>query len=93
METNKTKESNQYGWETHKLTGESTKGQYDEKKSTISKFTWEEPVEVIKKLIDLYNSQIVSDKKFNYPTIKLTIEPSRLVPTWNHFTLEINKNE
>lgn len=78
-------------WSTHKLTGESEKGQYDKEKSIISKFTWEDPVEVIKRLIDLYNSNIASNKKFDYPTIKLTIEPSELIPKWNHFTLEVNK--
>lgn len=93
METNEIKESNQYGWKTSKLTGESSGAQYDEKKSAIFAFTWEDPVEVIKSLIDLYNNHIASSKKFNYPTIKLTIEPSGLVPKWNHFTLEINKNE
>lgn len=88
-----TKESNQYTWATHKLTGESQKGQYDEKKASISEFTWKDPVEVIQRLIDSYNSHIASDKKFKYPTIKLTIEPSELVSKWNHFTLEVNKNE
>lgn len=82
----------EYTWATHKLTGESEEGQYDKEKSIISKFTWEDPVEVIKSLIDLYNSHIASDKKFDYPTIKLTIEPSELVPKWNHFTLKVNKN-
>lgn len=31
METNEIKESNQYGWKTSKLTGESSGAQYDEK--------------------------------------------------------------
>ena len=93
MKTNETKESNQYGWKTSKLTGEISGAQYDKKKSAIFAFTCEDPVKVIKRLIDLYNDHIASSKKFNYPTIKLTIEPSGLVPEWNHFTLEINKNE
>lgn len=86
-------EPNPNSWSAHKLTGESEEGQYDKEKSIISKFTFEDPVEVIKRLIDLYNNHIASNKKFDYPTIKLTIEPSELAPKWNHFTLEVNKNE
>lgn len=84
-------EPNPNFWSTHKLTGESEEGQYDEKKSIISKFTWEDPIEVIKRLIDSYNNHVALKEKFGYPKIKLTIKPSELVPTWNTFTLEVIK--
>lgn len=86
-------EPNPNSWSTHKLTGESEEGQYDKEKSIISAFAWEDPVEVIKRPIDSYNSHVASEEKFGYPTIKLTIEPSEKVPKWNHFVLEVNKNE
>lgn len=86
-------EPNPNFWSTHKLTGESEKGQYNKEKSIIFKFTWEDPVEVIKRLIDSYNNHVTSKEKFGYPKIKLTIKPSELVPTWNTFTLEVIKNE
>ena len=44
-------------------------------------------------MIYIHYSLKFTNKRFDYPTIKLTIEPSELVLKWNHFTLEVNKDE